>query len=233
MIDLFYCDLPSPTVGRNFSFSPETPLYAGFSYYPDKADLLKLTQRSANLTFYGVENPWNTFAERSPPEPGTISWLIDGYKTHKHSKFFKPENAGGLRFKTKENYRSLMDRLERDCGSTRVADIDAEVLTDWHETWSAGGEKVAISHSLIGMLRTVSRFGGTFLKSRECRDLRDILSDMRFKMPTPRTERLTADQVVTIRATARFSRWNPCPRVGAWEEPMWTIRGRTYEPANS
>jgi hypothetical protein len=45
-------------------------------------------------------------------------------------------------------------------------------------------------------------FGSTFLKSKDCRELRTILSGMQFDMPKPRFKRLTEEQANLIRAMA-------------------------------
>ena len=45
-------------------------------------------------------------------------------------------------------------------------------------------------------------FGSTLLADKDCREVKRLLHDMRFKMPKPRTERLTADMVVAIRREA-------------------------------
>jgi hypothetical protein len=61
-----------------------------------------------------------------------------------------------------------------------------------------------MAHSLITMLRTLSTFGATWLKSPQCRELKITLSGMEFEMPGARSERLTAEHVQAIRGKARL-----------------------------
>lgn len=136
---------------------------------------------------------------------GTIKGLIVCYQTDPDSAYQK------LRYKTRENYGSLLNILEngrkgeRDKvpghGDQVVADIKARNVLRWHEEWSAGG-RTAIGHSMVGMLRTLVGFGTTILDDKGCRAVKALLHDMRFKMAPARQERITAEQVVAVRAQA-------------------------------
>lgn len=130
---------------------------------------------------------------------GTIAGLIASYVSDPDSTYNTK-----LRHATKENYDSLMRRLSRDVGGCLVAHIRGKTLLKWHKHWRGGqdGKKIAIGHSLVGMLRTVATYGATLLESDECRALKVLLHDMRFPMPKPRVDRLTAPQVEAIRAKA-------------------------------
>lgn len=130
---------------------------------------------------------------------GTIRSLINCYRTDPDSKYCKPENKGGVRYNTRLYYDTLCDMVTRDIGDRQIGEISARDLLRWHECYH---DRVAMGHSLVGMLRTLATFGATLLGRRECRDLKELLGDMRFKMPKPRTERLTADMVVAIRREA-------------------------------
>jgi len=121
-----------------------------------------------------------------------VSRLIDAYKTDPDSSFHK------LRFHSRQNYTSLMSRLERDCGATDVAELKARTLLRLHEGWVGAGNHVAMAHSLVGMLRTLTTFGTTILEDAECARLSGVLSKMRFKMPKARTERITAPQAMAV-----------------------------------
>lgn len=124
-----------------------------------------------------------------------LSALISGYQTDPDSPFHK--NA----WVTRQNYLRNCERIGRDFGAVELSDINARLLLRWHESWGADG-KVAMGHALIGMLRTLMTFGATLLESDECRRVKTILHDMRFTMPQPRKERMTADQASAIRAEA-------------------------------
>ncbi len=126
---------------------------------------------------------------------GTVAALSRAYQTDADSNFRK------LRFRSREGYVRMLQRIEKDRGTELIADIKARSLLRWHEQWSAGG-KVAMAHSLIGMLRTIIGFGAIFLEDPECERLSSVMHGMRFKMATPRSERITADQVIAIRQAA-------------------------------
>lgn len=126
----------------------------------------------------------------------TIRKLIADYRSDAVSPYQK------LRYRTKENYDSLLRRLDTDHGSVALADIRYRSLREWHGAWSAGG-KISIAHSLVGMLRTLFSFGLTILEDKECERLSIVLHKSKFEMGKPRTERLTAAQAEAIRTTAR------------------------------
>lgn len=121
-----------------------------------------------------------------------ISKLIDAYKTDPDSTFH------ALRFHSRQNYSSLMTRLDRDCGSTAIAEINARLLRRLHEGWVGADNHVAMAHGLVGMLRTLCTFGSTILEDADCTRLSAVLSKLRFKMPKPRTERITAQQAIAV-----------------------------------
>lgn len=127
---------------------------------------------------------------------GSLGSLINCYQIDTDSPFHK------LRFKSRENYLSLMRRLTNDCGDTPLIDINARTLLRWHESWTGVKSRIAMAHSLVGMLRTLMSFGSTILDNAECRRLKTMLGDMRFTMPKARTQRITAEQVNAVRAKA-------------------------------
>ena len=126
---------------------------------------------------------------------GTISGLIRSYQTDNDSPL------RNLRYRTRQYYRSLCDRLESDFGGLLVADIKARALIHWHDAIKQQG-KIAMGHSVMGMLRILAGFGATILEDGECERLSSVLSKMRFTMPKPRTSVLTAEQCGAIRQMA-------------------------------
>lgn len=124
---------------------------------------------------------------------GTVSTLIRCYQTDPDSNYRKG------RYATRNYYDTLCSMVKRDIGGKRVSEIRARDLLRWHEQYA---DRVAMGHSLIGMLRTLATFGTTLLDDDGCRSLKALLHDMRFKMPRSRTERLTVAQVIAIRAKA-------------------------------
>lgn len=127
---------------------------------------------------------------------GTLATLARCYQTDRDSPYHK------TRYVSRVYYDKLIKRLTEDHGDEPVKEIRARQVLRWHEEWSDGG-KVAMAHSLIGMLRTVINFGVTMLEDPECQRVSLALNKLRFKMAKPRSARLTADQANLIRKKAR------------------------------
>jgi hypothetical protein len=77
---------------------------------------------------------------------GTWATLIDCYQTDPDSTYRK------VRYATRGYYDRLCKRLRTDIGHHNVADTKARQLIRLHEIWGRDG-KVAMAHSLMGMLR--------------------------------------------------------------------------------
>lgn len=134
---------------------------------------------------------------------GTVGHLIDLYQTDADSKYRK------LRPCSRVYYISLCRRIRADHGNKRLADMKARDLHRWYEELQIPGKRnkkkipqIAGAHATIGMFRTILGFGMTILESEDCTRLSVILHKMRFEMAKPRTEQLTAEHVVAIRAEA-------------------------------
>lgn len=105
------------------------------------------------------------------------------------------------RFRTRKFYDRLIFKIEQDLGGEKIANIDEARLLREYEKWSAGG-KLAISHSLVTMLRILVGFGAKQLRRKDCRDLRVTLSNLKFPRSKSQSVRLTAEQAIAIRAVA-------------------------------
>lgn len=127
--------------------------------------------------------------------PTTVNDLIAAYASDVDSPIHTK------RICTRTHYGHLCKRIARDIGDLPIADVKARQILHWHEQFIQAGT-IPMGHSVMGMLRILTGFGATILESPECVRLSNVLSKMRFKMGPPRTERLTADQVVVIRAEA-------------------------------
>lgn len=130
---------------------------------------------------------------------GTLKSLIACYQTDKDSPYRKK------RYHTRGHYDTLCRRLETDLGSKNIAELKARNVQHWNDEIMETG-KVAMAHALVGQLRTLSSFGATFLEDTECERLCGVLSRMRFAMPKPRKDHLTAEQVVAVRMQAHEHR---------------------------
>lgn len=133
---------------------------------------------------------------------GTLKALVNCYQTNPDSTYHKK------RYAVRKNHDITLRRMVANHGHEQLADINARLLIAWHKEWSNDGQKIAIAHAFIGHLRTLFGFGATLLEDPECERLCAVLHKMRFPMPKPRTERLTADQVVAHRAKAHWRGWD-------------------------
>lgn len=148
-----------------------------------------------------------TWARGDTPEvPGIYdeTWgaLVQQYRTDPDSSYHDK------RFASRQHYDTLCRRVDKDCGTLKIADTDARKLKRLHEQWSDNGKKVTMGHSMIGMLRTITTFGSTILKCPACKAVRSDLHDMRVKAGKPREHHLTAEQAHAICLKARSMR-NP------------------------
>jgi hypothetical protein len=106
-----------------------------------------------------------------------------------------------LRFGVRSTTDNWLDRIEKDHGDLRLADLNADGIKKLYELWAADG-KMASGHSFATKLRGLFSFGTTVLDDPGCQRLSTIMNRMRFPNPPARTERLTAEHVVAIRAKA-------------------------------
>lgn len=127
---------------------------------------------------------------------GTIASLIRCYETDPDSGYHK------LRYGPRLMSSRLSRVIATDYGDVRIEDIRGRQVKRWHEGWSERG--VAMSHGLVGKLRTMLTFGATLLDCQDCRAAKALLHDMRFPMAAPRTERMTAPQAIKIRVAAHM-----------------------------
>lgn len=130
------------------------------------------------------------------PFDGTLRSLMRSYKTDPDSQYRK------IRYNSRVHYDALMSLIETEHGDKLLSDLKGRTFSRLHEDWTKDG-KIAIAHAKIGMLRTLFSFGATLLEDADCERLSGVLSKMRFAMPKPRTERLTAAQAIAIRSKAR------------------------------
>jgi len=165
-------------------------------------DLLKIAERRHGKPAQAITiepEARDSAAAKSAYEPrgfdGTVAGLISVYRSHKNSGYQK------LRYSTQRHYNTLSDRLIADCGSILLTDLNADAFNSQYEKWIED-DKTAMGHSLMGMFRIILGFGVTALDDAECRRLAVILSNMRFKLPRQRDERLTIAQVRAIRDKA-------------------------------
>lgn len=177
-------------VKRGYPSSPER-LWIGHD--PTEAQRAWISDRCRRL-----QNEMLVWARGGLPDApfdGTLHALICAYQTDRDSTFHK------LRHTSRQHYVRLLSRLDREHGQERLEDMKARLVLRWHEQWSTNG-RVSMAHYMVTMLRTVLNFGAALLEDKECERLSGTLHKMKFGQGKPRGERITAEQVVAIRAKA-------------------------------
>jgi integrase len=91
-------------------------------------------------------------------------------------------------------------------GGRRIDSLDGRDLRRWHAQWSApiepgGKPRIAAARIAVTILKTALTFGASCRKPG-CAELRNILRDMRFPAPVPRTEAPTAAEIIAARKAA-------------------------------
>jgi hypothetical protein len=129
------------------------------------------------------------------PLTATIAGIADAYRTDPDSRYHK------ARYVSRRYYDTLLERIIRDHGSEMLGDIKARNVIRWHEQWKEASG-LSMASALVRMLRGIISFGSSMLEDPECIRLKAALSDQRFEMAKPRTERLTAEMAIAIRAEA-------------------------------
>lgn len=131
-----------------------------------------------------------------------IKGLVKRYRTDSDSGYLK------LRYHVRVSHDQMLRRIVGKHGRDRLKSIQARKLLTWHKDWSHHGQKLAMGHAFVGQLRTLFAFGATILEDRECERLCSVLHKMRFPSPKPRTERLTTEQAIAVRAWAHKMLWS-------------------------
>lgn len=172
-------------------FKPRTvPMFRGIEPSDiDRAYIQAECQKlQADMLAFGIEE--------APPAgfDGTVHSLAHCFQTDQDSTFKKN------RYATRQHYSRLIKRIVADHGDKILADLKGRDMLRWHEEWTKSG--VPMAHSLMRMTRALFGFGMTLLEDEHCTRLVAILSKQRYEMGKTRGERLTADQVVLIRAEA-------------------------------
>lgn len=176
-------------------FTPKTTMiWTG--EWPTEVDLSVIQARAAKV--HGEMLAYSA-GLRAPPVyayDGSLRGLISAYQTDVDSTYHK------LRYHVRKNQDSLLKRIVAKHGTEALEGIKARTILAWHKDWSADGEKIAMGHAFVTMLRTLFSFGKTILENEQCKRLSDILGDMRFAASRPRTDRITSEQVILVRVEA-------------------------------
>ncbi|WP_336801442.1 hypothetical protein [Kaistia sp. MMO-174] len=128
--------------------------------------------------------------------PGTIAHLVEMYQTSE----FSPYRA--VKWNTRRQYDLDCAKLSKAVGKRLLSAVTFADIHRWYETAKrpkkeGQPEQLRSAHGLMTMLRMVVNFG-VLAEVPECDRLAGILSKARFKVPKPRKETPSLDQVRAI-----------------------------------
>ena len=129
----------------------------------------------------------------TPIKPQTIAALADCYFTDKRSPFHSN------RFRTRQNYKSIIGRVVADAGRDKLADLNAERFQALYDKWTEN-KKMVMARAQITMLRLLFKFGATTLNDHKSDRLSFVLHKMRFARPKPQNEQkgLSREDAIAI-----------------------------------
>jgi integrase len=180
----------APKKARQLGFEPRTVRLHFAEDDPALADrCVDLQQQVAAWLAGQIEE------RRSIPFLGTIASLIRVYQTDPESPFHSLEES------TQESYRGGQRLIERTVGARMLYALDGRDFRRWHKGWAAEGAHITRAYNAVTQLRVLLSFG-IICGFRDCKRLKDILSEMRFENPSPREEFITLDQAVAFIAKA-------------------------------
>ena len=131
---------------------------------------------------------------------GTIASVINFWQVEPSSPYHALEAL------SRHPYDVYARMIIETVGERRIDALDGRDLRRWHTEWSApfeqgGKPRLAAARMALIVLKTALTFGATCRKPG-CADLRNILRDMRFSGPRPRTEAPTAAEVIAVNGRA-------------------------------
>ncbi|TCM56199.1 hypothetical protein C8J36_103571 [Rhizobium sp. PP-F2F-G48] len=140
----------------------------------------------------------------SPPTYDcTIASLVACYRHDKTSSLHSVKHSTRIR-----DYEPSLRILVADVGARRIDALRSSDFKKWFAGWKKKGHRRA--SGAIKLLRVVISYGaGERLIG--CAQARDILSDMRFEQPAPRTVAMTYEQCAAIVAKSIEM---GCPSIG-------------------
>ena len=172
-----------PTKGANLKF-----------FANDEAALIARCHR---LT--AEQNDWLAGRRgRDPLFDGTIRSVINFWQTEPTSPYQAIEAS------SRHPYDIYARMIVATVGARRVDALDGRDLRRWHAEWSApagGKPRIAAARMAIIVLKNALTFAAT-CRNPGCSELREILGEIRFAGPRPRTEAPTAAEIIAARKAA-------------------------------
>lgn len=139
----------------------------------------------------------------APLFDGTIKSLVDLYKHDPTSTLHGVKHSTRIR-----DYEPSLRVLVKNVGDRKIDALRASDFTRWFQAWKKKGHRRA--SGAIKLLRLVISYGAGE-RLHGCAMAREILSDMRFEQPGPRTTTMTYEQCLAI---VKKSVEMECPSIG-------------------
>lgn len=134
---------------------------------------------------------------------GTIKSLIEIFRKDTTSSLHTVKHSTRIR-----DYEPSLRVLVQNVGNRDINALRSSDFKRWYEQWRKKGHRRAAG--AIKLLRLVISYGAGE-RLRGCRQAREILADLRFEQPAPRTVAMTYDQCAAI---VRKSIELKCPSIG-------------------
>lgn len=153
-------------------------------------------ERAAKCRDYAREViQWAADLEKPKVEPGTWRWLIQRYRSDEFSPYRE------VKANTRADYDFALNRWADKAGHILVADTDHVMIRRWQRAMEEAGRSLHYIRAMFTKLRIVAGYA-VMLKLPGARDVRDVLSEMRFRAAPQRDVAPTFDQVQAIIAAA-------------------------------
>jgi len=128
-------------------------------------------------------------------QPGTWGWLIERYQGDSYSPYHTVKGS------TRATYAWMLTRWKAAIGHLDFADMTFVRIKEIETAMQAKGRSTSYIRRMFVMLRTIASYGRK-LGVKEVRDVREIMADIRFKMPPKRTVTASREQAMAVIAEA-------------------------------
>lgn len=130
------------------------------------------------------------------PEPNTVKWLIGRYKSDEGSEYL------GVKANTRQDYSAHLSYWEETVGEMKLSDLTFQAIMSIEAGMKKRGRSADFIHRKFTMLRSLAKHG-VLIRADGARDLREVLSLIKFKMPSLRNVAPSRIQVLRVVGKAR------------------------------
>jgi hypothetical protein len=124
-------------------------------------------------------------ASESATGIATLGDLVKIYLQHEDSPY------RGLRFRTRKSYDANIARILADCGKENLSAIKGADMDRLRDLWTENGQKQAMGHAIVAMLRILINFGATVLDDPNCARISVLLRHLGVSAGTKPSDPLT------------------------------------------